>query len=478
MAKMLAWPEIVRGMITLLLTFCVVAQALALVLSHYRHPRSRIRKLENLLELCALFQIFVCTLLHGQMLLDYELSLIAPTEAILLRYVAFILTALLAIAVMVVGKQPWPLSMIIASGLTLPVMESILGNAFAFIYVAVMFFWLLRGVHICLLRTREIRTSLSVLSVKNAIDTLHSGVLFGETDGFILLHNRQMQRLMLSISGGVRRNGWVFYEQLSNGDVQPGCRIAELEGQLVCLLDDGTAWMFTKSDLNIKGKTYVQLTASDITQRWDLTARLQLQEDLLKQRSDELNKTIANLQNLSRQRETQKAKMRAHDILGQRLTLLLRTIRSEETLGYDVLQALSQGLMDDLKTGQRAPRPLDELVGLKQAFLSIGVTILIDGALPEEETKGRLFVDIIRESVTNAVRHGFATNITVSMEHTSGGHKLVITNDGRLPTGPISEGGGIGGMRNKVEPHGGTVDVITHPQFVLAVDLPGGEMYV
>lgn len=475
MAELYTWPESARLLITFVVTLCVIAQTLTLVLSFYRHPRSRSRTLENLLELSVLFHIFVCTLPYGQMLLSFEFGLIAPMAHTSLRYAAFAIAALLAVAVMAASKKPWPASVILFSALTLPVMETITGDAFAALYLVAILFWLLRSMHICVLRAREIRTSISALSIKNAIDTLHSGVLFGETDGFILLSNRRMQWLMEAITGKVRRNGWAFYEQLSNGNVQPGCQTAEFEGQIVCLLGDQTAWMFTKSDLLIKGKTYIQLTASDITKRWNLTAQLREQENLLKKRSDELNKAIANIHVLSRQRETQRAKMRAHDILGERLTLLLRAIRSEETPGYDVLQPLSQGLIDDLKAGKTAPSPQEELDALQQAFASIGVTIEINGALPQEETKGRLFVDIIRESVTNAVRHGFATIVSVQMEHADDGYHLVIANDGHPPSGPITEGGGISGMRNKVQPHGGTLDVITHPQFMLTVDLPGGK---
>ena len=51
-------------------------------------------------------------------------------------------------------------------------------------------------------------------------------------------------------------------------------------------------------------------------------------------------------------------------------------------------------------------------------------------------------------------------------------HFLEITDNGHSPTGEIAEGGGITGMRKKVELFGGTVAVTTRPRFVLAVTLP------
>lgn len=473
MLNMYTWPEAARLLTTFFLSLCVIAQTLALVLSNYRHPRGRVRISESLLEFSVLLQIFTCTLLLGQFHFSFELGMAVSGGYVIMRYAMFALTALFTIAVIASIKKAWPLSIIVFSAMTLPAVEANTGNFFVYIFLLAMLFWLMRGVHICILRMRENQTSLSVLSIKNAIDTLHSGVLFGETDGFILLHNRQMQRLMMTIAGKVRRNGWVFYNQLASGDIQKGCKRAEFDGQIVCLLPDESAWMFAKMDFNIKGKNYIQLTASDVTERWAMTNELQKQEDLLKQRSDELNEAILNINTLSRKRETQRAKMRAHDILGQRLSLMLRTIRSAETPGYAVLQTLSKGLMEDLKQGQNVPSAKDELEGLQQAFAAIGVTIEIMGELPMDELTGRLFVDIVRESVTNAVRHGFASKVFVEMEENNG-YILTVTNNGDAPHEPISEGGGIGGMRRKVEPHGGVLNVATQPQFVLTVSLPGG----
>lgn len=474
MAEFYHWPEAARLLMSVLLALCMLMQAVALVFSHYRHPRSRSRILENLLELCVLLHIFICVLLHGEMLFSYEIGLIAPTGHVGLRYAVFALAVLLALLVVKLIRKPWPLSVIAAACLTLPAMEAITGNAFAYLLLGTMLFWLLRGVHIVLLRTREIKSSLSALSIKNAIDSLHTGVLFGEADGFILLANRQMQRLMVRISGKVRRNGWVFHELLASGAVEPGCRITECEGQIVCLLDDDSAWMFSKTELHIKRKPYIQLTAADITERWKLTAQLQQRETLLRQKSDELKNAIARIHILSREREAQRAKMRAHDILGQRLTLLLRSLRSEKAMDAEVLRALSQGLLDDLMAREQAPSAQEALYGLIQAFTAIGVNIKVHGELPHAHTRGQLFADIIREGVTNAVRHGFATEISVEMASADGGHSLRISNNGNSPRSPITEGGGIGGMRQKIAPYGGTLAVSIHPRFVLTVDLPGG----
>lgn len=472
LAEFYSWRIESLNLITLLLALCVFAQTLVSVLSWYRHPRSHARICENLLEFFVLCQLLVLSLLHGQVVNGWEISLIAPVQYAVLRWAGFAVCTFFTCVVMARIKKPWPLLVIAACLLTLPIVEALSGNVFPWLYLAALGFWLMRAIHICLLRYRELGTSISASSIKNAVDSLLSGVLFYETDGFVLLSNVRMQQLMLKLTGKVRRNGNHFYDLLLSGELLAGCQTTEYEGQVVCLLPDGTAWMFTRTELSIRNKKYIQLVAADVTQRWALTAQLQQQEDLLRQRGEELRETIADVHILSRERETQKAKIRAHDILGQRLSLLLRTVRSRQALDYDLLHGLAQGLLDDLNASQGTPIPQDEFESLRQAFQSIGVEIRLDGDLPQNAVKGRLFVDIIRESVTNAVRHGFATEITVRLDNTDGGHHLEVANNGHPPAGPIIEGGGISGMRSKVKPHGGVLDVTAHPRFKLVVDLP------
>lgn len=472
MAEWYTWTHTSRLWLTFLLALCVLDQTLTVVLSWFRHPRNRTRICENILEAAILVQIFACSLVHGQAMHSYELGLVTPSGYIALRYAACAASAAMALIVAGLLRNPWPLAIIAASASVLPAMEG-LGSAFAYLYLATLAFWLLRSTHICILRYGEIRSSLSVLSIKNAIDSLHSGVMFGEQDGFILLANAQMQRLMLVISGRVRRNGWFFYQRLEEGEVQPGCRTAELEGQIVCLLPDQTAWMFTKSELHIHHKKYIQLTATDITLRWDMTERLQRQEQALQHKGEQLKQAIAGLHTLCRQRETQRAKMRAHDILGERLALLLQAVRNGESLDSDMLLSL-RGLIDELKAGPGAPCPQGELNTMQQAFGTIGVEVALDGELPPDNEAAMLLVDIIREGVSNAVRHAYATRVAVRISRGNGSWQLVLTDNGQPPRGRITEGGGISGMRRRVEQQGGALDIAPLPRFELTVDLPGG----
>ncbi len=313
------------------------------------------------------------------------------------------------------------------------------------------------------------------MSVIQAIDTLHTGVLFSEDDGTILLSNHQMQNLMIAITGKIFRNAVSFYDVLASDRYESRYKKAALDGHIVYLLPDETAWMFTKTEILFRMKKYIHISVADVSELWALTAKLQRQNQELRQKSDELMETIANLHVLSKEWEIENARMRAHDILGQRLTVLLHTIQNDHNLDYELLTSLSKGLLDELKANKSETGPYDELESIQRIFAAIGVDIQFEGQLPDNTQQASLFVDIIRESSTNAVRHGFASQINIHAEPKEDAYKLIITNNGHTTSAPLASGSGIETMRKKVGAQGGNLDIYHHPLFTLSVVLPGGD---
>ena len=476
MVEFYSWTQVDRSYVSLLLAFCVMAQTLTAVLSFYRRPRGKVRCMVNFMELSVLFHIVVLSLLMGREQQSHIIGLIVPSGYIAWRYLSAALAALLAGVVIAHRKKPQGLLVIAISSMTLPLVETRFGNAYAWIYIAALLFWLLRSACLSIVHYREIRMNISAMSIKEAVDALHTGILFSEPEGHIALVNVQMQRLMVALTGKIQRSNRYFCDQLVAGKLLPGCRKTEHDGQIVCLLPDETAWMFTSVEIDIKKKRYIQLTATDITRRWVLTAQLQRQEAQLSHQCDELRKMIDDLQTLSKTRELHHAKLRAHDILGKRLTMLLHSVNSKQVLDYELFCAQLQSLQSDLKSGQNAISPVEKLDNLRRTFGMIGISMQLDGVLPEDDIIGYMFVDIIGEGAINAVRHGFATEIFIRSHSIGNIWRLEITDNGKghLSPQPIREGGGIGGMRSKVEPRGGTLTVSNDAHFVLKVDMPGG----
>ena len=472
MSEFYAWPLAARLAITLIFALCVLSQTLAAALNFYRRRSAVERVFENALELSVLAQIIVISMMHGQVMQAIDTGLLPETGYADLRVAVFVAAALSAAATIVLTRDPKRIVLIVAAGLTLPLLERFTGRIFAFLYMAALLFWFVRSIRVASLCYAEIKGTLSALSIKNTLNSLHTGVMFCESDGFAVLTNTQMLRLMKIITGKSHRNGRHFFGLLTLEKIEPDCEVSWFEGQNVCLLPDGTAWRLSIAELASGRKKYYQLTAAEVTERWKLTSLLRPKREELLLRQKELNETIVNLHALTREIETQKAKMRVHDILGERLTLLLRSVRGEQAPNFGLLRVLAQGLLEDIKAIQIPPSPQDEFDSLRQTFGFVGVEMLAGGELPDDDDIGRLMVDVIREAVINAVRHGFATQVNILAGGAGGEYFLEITDNGHPPEGEVAEGGGITGIRRKVEPFGGTVAITASPRFTLSVTLP------
>ena len=461
--------------IALIIGFCVLAQTLALVLRFFRHGLTTLGTFKILLELFILLEIFNFSLLYGQMLNGYNNGIAVPSGYENIRIPIFLIICILVLIVFTLKKNLLVLSVIPATMVSLPIMEIVLGAAYPWFFLGAIIFFLSRSIKICKVSAIDIRTSISSLSVMHAINTLPTGVLFSENDGYTILSNYQMQNLMIAITGKVFRNAIEFYKALLSGKYDSRYKKAELEGKIVYLLDDGTAWMFTRTDIYLLMKNYIHISVADISQLWEMTTKLQLQDQEIVRKSNELKETIVNLHILSKQREIDNAKMRAHDILGQRLTVILRIIQNEDNLDYDLLISLTKGLLAELKAEQSETSPQDELKSIQQIFAAIGVDIKFEGDLPETTKEARLFVDIIREASTNAVRHGFATKINIKSEKIWNNYYLKISNNGHVITTPIIPGSGIRVIRKKISTYNGTLDIMLQPLFTLSIVIPGGD---
>jgi signal transduction histidine kinase len=442
MAEFYLWPRAACYFVTFLLALCVLCQTLAVSVTFLRHHRGRSEVFQTLFEVIILVHILIVSLPHGQNMQSYDMGIITETGYVWQRAVIFFALAAVSFFCAVfprsagVWQRAQSLFAFAAASLTLPAADNILKGAFAYAYVFAVLFWLVRGFALTVSRYREIKTHISALSVKSAMDSLHTGIMFCENDGFAVLSNTRMRNLTLEITGEIQRNGREFFSLLSLGEINPGCRLTWFEGNSVCLLPGGKAWMFTTGGLTINGKKYHQLTATDVTEYWKLKTELEPQSEELIKRQKELNAEIENIHILSRERETQNAKMRAHDILGARLTFMLRAVRSNQPLNYALLKTQARELLDELGAEQNKASPKDRLNILKNAFESIGVEIVTEGELPDDTETGRFAADVIREAVTNAVRHAFATKVNVNFGvYDTGEFKLTVKDNGRAPQG-------------------------------------------
>lgn len=76
---------------------------------------------------------------------------------------------------------------------------------------------------------------------------------------------------------------------------------------------------------------------------------------------------------------------------------------------------------------------------------------------------------VLREAIINAIRHAGASEVYVDIINEKKQWILQITDNGKSTPSELKEGGGLTGIRQRVEASGGEVKIRLEPQFKLVV---------
>lgn len=147
-----------------------------------------------------------------------------------------------------------------------------------------------------------------------------------------------------------------------------------------------------------------------------------------------------------------------------RISLLQQVLNNRDFADYQRIMPLLANMLSDVRQEIRV-EPRVRLAELVSVYRKLGVLVTVRGTLPKADWKEELYVQIIREALTNAVCHGRASQVALVLDE----ENLLIQDNGLGCTGPVQAGGGLTGIREKVESRGGKLDVSGTPHFILKI---------
>lgn len=306
---------------------------------------------------------------------------------------------------------------------------------------------------------RKRNSTLTMMSVKESMDSLPTGICFYWDGGLTKLTNLTMDSISERLTG----------ENIS--DAEHFCKTFFAGDTPVVSFEDGTAYSFAHRDEMLDGKPIHELIAYNITEEFRLTAELrekQKQASYINARLKALNSTF---QYLIMDKETLQIKINIHDSFGKTLLMTKRYLTAPESVDRE--EMLSQWKMNIamLKNEHEERWQQPYFISLHHAE-GLGVKIEITGELPEGAALISVVDSAITVHVTNVLRHAEGDTAYISSEKTAEGYVLRFTNNGKAPAGPVQETGGLANLRRMTERIGGAMETAGTPQFELVLKLP------
>lgn len=194
------------------------------------------------------------------------------------------------------------------------------------------------------------------------------------------------------------------------------------------------------------------------------------------------------VEHLAKVAERERIARDMHDVLGHTLSVIvLKAQLAEKLITRDPekaavemkdLEEIARKALGEVREAIRGYRSEGlgaELERTQRTFDSAGVRLECNSTPPQMSAARETVLSLVlREAVTNIVRHARANRCKVMFFTEGDTHQLFVEDDGC--GGIIKEGSGLRGMRERIEAMGGTLRVDSSSGTRLTVDLPTMEL--
>ncbi len=316
------------------------------------------------------------------------------------------------------------------------------------------------------------KTKLNDMSIKEAIENLPTGLIFMSEYGDLFLSNRIIHQLCIELTSKNLVSGKAFWNDIKSLESSDKC---VLKGEMPAFLfSDNEVWQFSQTPCIIDEVKYFQIKATKITDLFNLSININDANVKLLNQQVRLKKLYATIEENAAQKVALDMKIKFHDNFGNIIMMTRKVLKEKEN--EDETENLI-GLWDEFTStitqlsGKEgiANLNLDEIEALAQ---EMDCSLKISGVLPENELINQIMLLAINETLKNAIHHAKAKELIVNIAESQQNHSIVIQNKLNKPHIKIVEGGGLAGLRKKVEEVQGVMNITTNEIISVQIDLP------
>lgn len=413
-----------------------------------------------------------------------------PVEALLwIDAAAFLLGVVIALHSRRRGMVPEVLLLFAAT----PPMVALLGAWVPLLFIFDASFFFFRTLSALAIDIKRGRTDVSRLSVVQALSVLPEGFICVDDKGRSVFMNDSMRSILtqLGYATDLSETKGLWKSLKRKAKKGPAPVNAVLDEGVRLQISAEEIRLFMLDDVILRRRKYRRMVALDVTEEEAVNAEIARVNRLLAVAHEELSESMHTVEDVAYGEAMLRMKARVHDTIGQRLSILHRYLEDGTNSGAQLVQIadLLASIVEDLDEAE-APDPAAELESIKEAFALVGVEVSVDGTLPSDASCAGALVRIIREAATNAVKHGQARHVRVTLQQ--GSSLLRIEDDGIGPSSAwalqaqgdtadqasdgsvegVKEGTGFPSMRRAAAEIGATLRLTSVLPFTIEVEKP------
>ncbi len=315
------------------------------------------------------------------------------------------------------------------------------------------------------------RSHISAMSLKEAFDSLPTGLCYYLPGGLIKLVNTRMNALCAEILGAPLMDPEGFWRELRSGSPEGSLRGGE---EPMLMTASGAVYSFRHRLLETELGTVHELTAVDVSEDYAMNRELREKRDRAEALNLRLRALLGSIEYLTMSRELMQLKTELHDRLGQSLLVSKRWLLDPESMDPEAVRSAWLRNLHLLESSEPESWQRPYYILHRQAE-ALGLSLEVRGTLPRENRLIPAAETAIAVHLTNVLRHAGGSRALVSCRREGKDYVLELTNDGMPPRGEAREGGGLGNLRSRVEDLGGSMEIQWTPAFRLLLRLPGEE---
>lgn len=309
------------------------------------------------------------------------------------------------------------------------------------------------------------RDNITPSSIKEAIDNLPIGICCYEPNGQVMMKNNMMENICLAYTGDSLLNAVLFRNALHSDN-------HHAEDEVVITLDDDKVFSISDHPFSDEEPMLRVMTAADITEQYQNTRRLKLQQEIVVKLNKELSDYGKQIVSNITAKEVLNVKVKIHDELGANLLAIKRYIlnggSTEERIAIEnILRKNLQYLKNEMTVTEK-----DEYAVILDTAEKLDMKINVIGELTETQPQRHVIVTGIHECLTNTIRHAGGDELTVVLEEDANMLIARFTNNGKAPESEAKEKGGLALLKALVEESDGTMQILWDPKFELIIKLP------